>query len=740
MAMALIPETFVARAPFGPELNNPPKLKLIDDAADALMARNILAPAPTTPAEETVRNTKAMGLIGTLGGGAHQVDMLQMRADPASTTTPAEKDRANEALDNLAKATFIVMQYSGDVTLQTALNTPSTIDAVLPPAMQGLGERILANIITNPQIMAELVSLDLINATANKLGATGDRFMMPRVNAALDRLSLLAVPVDQQDEYIMAMSFIGTVALELNDRINPPLPVGGVAGGGGAAGDLAGLFSGETLAPQGFADYVGAIAKEGAFRISPEQYPMWYRHPDLITDNLDYKEPQGIERWQRIIDVSNSITNWLNVKFKGSSQWMGELSKLMDSPDLKNITGRDLTLLFNESEGFRQASRIMFRHLFTRDTSFPDPDVFSVRLKIEDVDTQDPDAAHVAEWINDFPLFMRDTVVPELTAMGFDPNEAMMYACAARLFIDVTTIDKADSSRIYNGESLDPIRSKFNLDEKMKQKGVRGPTHKDQQFGGVIGEYMRRMADVDPEFAQLLADAEASGEFMYAPKHTAPAWAEMQTVTLAGAGGGRPFDMCVAQFLLTSDVDQVLKFGKKGKDGIFDAYQRDIAPVVDFFGDLFKGKLKVDVRKPDDLRKFVTELSNQRTEMLKIGIPGGNHPLMRNIFDNPRFIAMAIVSAFQGEIPLDREVLLPVADDQYNETVDAILKAMSGVNQEIRVEDRDREKVRNILHAEEASVGKTLLKEATKTYWERMTIRRRAAKNATRARQMGIIA
>lgn len=732
---ALVPESFTTLAFLGPELANQSKLQMIDATADAIMARTVLSPAPTTPAEATARNTRAIGVIGSMGGGAHQVDMLQMRADPLSATSQADKDRANDTLDTLAKSAFIVMQYGGDPTLMGALNTPADVDAVLPPAMQGLGERILANIITNPQIMAELKGLDNANAAANKMGPAGDRFMLVRANASLERLINMSVPPADEDEHIMAMAYIGTVAGELNDIVNPPV----VAAGGGASG-LEGLFSGETLAPQGYADYIGAIAKEGAFRISPEQYPMWYRHPDLVTKNPDYAEPGGIDRWQRIIDISNATSNWLFKKFKESERWMGELSKLMDSPDLKSITGRDLTLLFNESEGFRQASRIMFRHLFVRDTSFPDPDVFSVRLKIDGVDDGDPDAAHVADWINDFPLFMRDQVVPELVAMGFEEHEAMMYACAARLFIDVTTIDKADSTRIYNGESLDPLRSKYNLKEKMEQKGVRGASSKDQQFGGVIGEYLRRMADLDPGFAQLLVDAEAAGEFLYAPKHTAPSWGEMYPVQIPGAGGGAPVEMSVAQFLLTSDADQVLKFGKKGKDGAFDGYQRDIAPVVDFFGDLFKGKLKVDLRKPDDLKKFVTELSNQRTEMLKVGIPGGNHAIMRQIFDNERFIAMCIVSAFQGEIPLDREVLLPVADDQYNDTVDAILKAMSGVEQKIRIEERVLEKVRGVLHAEQPGVGKTLWREATTTFWERKTIRNRAAKNATRARQLGIFA
>jgi hypothetical protein len=194
--------------------NNKPKLGLIDSTADKLHTKNILS--PTTPLEITNQNAMAENTILALNGGASRVDALILRADPNSTTLPAEKLAAEEALDILAKSTYIVMRYGGDLRLVNALNTPGDIDLALPEPMRGLGERIIANFIRNEDVLNQLRNLDKFRKRANQMSdVQANVFMAEVLDDALRVLGKLDVPDADEDELNLALAYIGTIRLDI---------------------------------------------------------------------------------------------------------------------------------------------------------------------------------------------------------------------------------------------------------------------------------------------------------------------------------------------------------------------------------------------------------------------------------------------------------------------------------------------------------------------------------------------
>lgn len=599
--------------------------------------------------------------------------------------------------------------------------------------LAGLGEEMINSAIFNP---------DVVNVLYGFQAAFEGNNLIKGSEIALELLAKM----DNRDPEVAALAtYINSVC-------------GGVAttriNNGGANTDmtLIDLMSGEADAPLKFRDFTTAVVNRKEFPISPTQLPMWFNRPDLITDFPEYNQVGGRERWGRLISVVDAMSNWLNYRHTGVAQWNKEFSKLLDYPQLKDISASKLTQMWNESPGFRLTAQTMFKDFFIRDNTFPDSDVYAIRMKsfkLKDVGSKD-----VKDWANDFSKYIEDSLVPRLVDQGIPTEVAKMYAVAARVFMDVN-FDKADSQREYNAIALDPCRSTQSPEEKMEQKGglvikVDPKKHveylakpeEDQQFGGMFGKFMQRMADLEGlSFAKMLKAAKDPNhyEYMYAPKHTALAWAEIQKVTIFDDADNEEY-MSVAQMMLEKSIADMSRvdFGFSGDDGIYGGYQRDIAPVIDFFGGLYKGDLKVDVKKPETVEKIAKEISNQRTEMLKIKIDfDKGRPMMEKIF-GARFIAMSIAASIPGELDLNREILLPsgpsgVQDKYYNATVDLFLKNMTGINSDMKDE------VRKILHSTKHTDLNFLLAEATPIYWERAKIRLESEANRLKAQNMGIL-
>lgn len=735
---------FAQNAFLGEKARNPDLVKRIDEAA--LKVDKVLNPIDDAAKRKAVGDS-----IKLIRDEGIQVDSVTTLNETLVDRNKSDQQRENaeEVLDVLANATYVAMKYGKNEEATKALESgsPEAIKAILPEPLKDLSERVRNVEIANEDIRGILNSLDKKGRVLKAAGEGGKKKLRDNLEDAIGKLSELEVTDERSDEEMMRVSaYLGFEAEEaslegvVSADSNNPLQ------------ELVDLMSGEKAAKVSFNNFVDSVVAGDHFTISGEQPPLWTDHPELVLkDASQYEGEKGLAKWKRLVGISNAAANWLYFKNKGD--WR-DYSSLMSTPDLKSISQSSVSELFNESPGFRLAARTIFDKLFDRDKSFPDPAVYAIRLKF---DSEEP---KIGDWSNNFPKFLEEVVLPVLMdpkGLALEEPLARLYAgCAARVFVDISTIDKADLQRKHNGISMDPIRSKYNPEEKALQKaGIAidkktglpksGDTEGDQQFGGDLGTLIRRLADLKgmPFITEIRDKAEGKYknekgkteyQYTYFPKHTALSWAEMTSVKPKGdANDNERNSISVAQLLMQkndSDIGEI-KFSRGGNDWLWGSYGRDIAPAVDFFGDLFKGKIKMDFKKLDE---FTKELSNQRTEVLKCGIPGGDHSLMKEILDNPKFIAMSIVAAMPGELGINESVLLPgLSDTQYNQTVDMILKGISGITENMR------EQVRKELHAGPASVVGSIFREATADYKDRQNIRNQTRRNVDQAKYRHII-
>jgi hypothetical protein len=484
----------------------------------------------------------------------------------------------------------------------------------------------------------------------------------------------------------------------------------------------------------------------------------------------DFEGAERLGDWQALVGVSTAADNWVAYKKSGGYKF----EDLFNNPEIMGIKQATVTEMWSKEKGLRWAAREIFQHLYTRDTSFPDPNVFAIRLWTKEeiaAKKKASERARIAEAkrtnknINEIPnndwefdveaaanrwSKYLDRLAHKMVESGVVDNLdlAKIYAAtASHLFSDTTAVDSSDSRREYNGRALDPIRSLMRSEEKAMQKAgivlkningswvlVNDKTEKDQQFGGRLADLMRRLVDLNgmPEITRIHGAAE-HGRMLYFPKATCLSWAEMTTVRVDDR------EMSVAEMLMTTNDSNATEvvFGRGGDDSLYGPYKRDLWPAAVYLGLIFKGSTPLDDKSMAEWQK---EFSNQRTEILKIGRPGDSNapPMMEKILNDPRFVAMAITNSLAAatgaDLPLHEEVLMPVSDEyKYDVLLDRILSGLTGMDESFK------KQVRAVLHANKMSVMVGMAEELTPAFSERKRIRRQAGINISRARARKVL-
>ncbi|MBP9818174.1 hypothetical protein KBC75_05530 [Candidatus Shapirobacteria bacterium] len=216
-----VPETMGSRAFLSLAELKAGQIDRIDRTADFLLNNHVLS--PVTAVDIAQQNGRAIGIVGGLRGGADQVSKLQLIADLESTTLPPEKDRANEALEVLGKAVFMVMRYGGDDHLQKALQSPDSVDAVLPESMKGLGKLVMDNIIGD-QLGQVLVEADGHVAMMQAINIKNGPKMVGRLEQLFDQT--MQMKGVENDERVMVLAVLNTWI----QKMQPEVTVGSQPG------------------------------------------------------------------------------------------------------------------------------------------------------------------------------------------------------------------------------------------------------------------------------------------------------------------------------------------------------------------------------------------------------------------------------------------------------------------------------------------------------------------------------
>lgn len=187
-------------------------MEAIDATAQVILDCHLLPVGP----DISIQNGKLLAVVGGLKGGSDNVEGLLKRT---KSSAEDEREKAENALDIVSKATFIVMRYGADDELRKALVTPDSIEQVLPPALKGLGERIMGNIVDNTFVLAELKRIDTLRANARHLGAAGGKLMVEQLTDSAERILLEneKIPTEQEDERELALALIGTILVDNDD-------------------------------------------------------------------------------------------------------------------------------------------------------------------------------------------------------------------------------------------------------------------------------------------------------------------------------------------------------------------------------------------------------------------------------------------------------------------------------------------------------------------------------------------
>ena len=153
--------------------------------------------------------------------------------------TEAQQENAEVVLEVLAKGVYVAMRYGKNDELRDVLGRGSAaeINNLLPEPLKGLGERVRANIIDEPQILEVLDGLDKIRIRAEKAGGrAGGRLLAAAIDRSLNTLVNLEVDSkegENQVQIVMAylvaeMEMIGGGEKEeVGQTVIEPLGEGG---------------------------------------------------------------------------------------------------------------------------------------------------------------------------------------------------------------------------------------------------------------------------------------------------------------------------------------------------------------------------------------------------------------------------------------------------------------------------------------------------------------------------------
>lgn len=202
-----IPTRYAERAFLGGERGKEQYIKKIDDTAKALTVAGLFNP----DMESSVIENNLGRLVAGLSSGARSVESLRETID-RRTSTPRQVELAQNGLDILGKATFMVMRYGDNEELKDALGSGSAVEIenVLPSTLKGLGESIRSNIIDDQQLIDELNRLDKVREKVSRAGKAGEKILDAEIKKSMEKLVSVEIPDEKQDQVVMVLSYLGS--------------------------------------------------------------------------------------------------------------------------------------------------------------------------------------------------------------------------------------------------------------------------------------------------------------------------------------------------------------------------------------------------------------------------------------------------------------------------------------------------------------------------------------------------
>lgn len=405
----LIPDNYESRAFLG-ELANRGLVERVNETASRLQTERVLRPVDTP--DERRAEGAAIKMIGDLKGGADSVAGLQRRLESG---TEEEKVKAEEALMILEKSVFIAGSYGGadDDELVAAIGAGSVgeVDALLPPALKGLGERVVSNNIQNSEVLRILRKLDGIRERV-KVGPILKR----KIEASVEELlELSGLDAEAEREVQMACTYLSMELMDEND------------------GPMSGDMTGETKVVKGGQRPPPELVPPRLPKGDDEEPGRWEeRSWDMTYERFVELEQQQVDprwfaarppEWYSRMDKEARALIDIRIKLLETAASKREVRNKLPVEKLRTgvvpeLDGKEFGLLWEKMPGFKEAMGFLVRDICK---AYPDSEG-RIFLKLKK-DGEKMDEG-VFDWLNDFDT-LRDHVARQVAAdrMGISVSE-----------------------------------------------------------------------------------------------------------------------------------------------------------------------------------------------------------------------------------------------------------------------------------------------------------------------------
>ncbi|HNY04210.1 MAG TPA: hypothetical protein PKI92_00420 [Candidatus Woesebacteria bacterium] len=151
-------------------------------------------------------------IINGLGFEADTVNNLKLVENDESKT-PGQKEIAKENLEILAKGTFLAMQKSMDTEVMDLLGQGSAveIDNFLPEPLEGLGERVVKNVISNEIILNRLRDLDDVRENCDLNNSADKKILLDEISQTYaDLTKMRGLNQNEKDQLYMVKAYLNT--------------------------------------------------------------------------------------------------------------------------------------------------------------------------------------------------------------------------------------------------------------------------------------------------------------------------------------------------------------------------------------------------------------------------------------------------------------------------------------------------------------------------------------------------
>lgn len=177
----------------------------VNKLADEIRVKRIFNPIDAVDQRNV--ETRARDVVRGLGGAESVEELYNITKD--RNKTDAQKELAEQNIDRLGKAVFLVMNHGGRADLANRVLAGSqSVEEVLPEAFKGLGDAVVNQLIQSQEVRGILEEVDLVRSRVNFSDPSEVQVLVDEINEVKSRIIKIKVDPKYNQEVIMAKNYL----------------------------------------------------------------------------------------------------------------------------------------------------------------------------------------------------------------------------------------------------------------------------------------------------------------------------------------------------------------------------------------------------------------------------------------------------------------------------------------------------------------------------------------------------